>query len=67
MSLARIHTSNLEVSENKWLRNRFAWQRMFLHDGNTSATILYLILTSKQLVSLKKQNMKVVELFLRVQ
>jgi len=66
MFLARIHTPNLEVSENKSLHNRFAWQRMFLQIGNTSATILCLILTSKQLVSLKNQNMKVVE-FLMVQ
>jgi hypothetical protein len=45
MSLARIHAPNLETSENKSHRNKFACQRTFQDVGNISAMTLCLIMT----------------------
>jgi 5,10-methenyltetrahydromethanopterin hydrogenase len=66
MSSAGIHAPSLEASENKSRHIKFTCQRMLLHVSSTSAVALCLISTLMQSVSLKNQNMKVVEVFLRL-
>ena len=65
MYSVEIHQPSLEVFKNKSHHVKFVCQRIFQHVSNTSATILCPISILMQLVFLKTQNMKVVELFLR--
>jgi len=66
MSSNGIHAPNLKASKNKSHHNRFACQRTFQHIYSIVEATLCPIYSLMQLVSLKTQNMEVVELFLMV-
>jgi hypothetical protein len=61
----KIFNNKIESEYNKPCI-RFASQRTFQHVDSLGAEILFLILTSMQLVYLNTQKMKVVDIFLRV-